>query len=63
MAVNNTTVGEMFQPVPPGVSWSAPPKSRPWLNPPQDTDLVTIANTYISLLGSAEVAKDFLDSI
>lgn len=63
MAVNNTTVGEVFQPVPPGVSWTAPPKSRPWLNPPQDTDIVTIANTYISLLGSSEVANDVLDAL
>lgn len=63
MAQNDATVGEMFQPVPPGVSWTAPPKSRPWLNPPQDTDVVTIANSYIGVLGSAEVANDILDSL
>lgn len=63
MAQNDATVGEMFQPVPPGVSWTAPPKSRPWLNPPQDTDVVTIANNYIGVLGSAEVANDILDSL
>lgn len=63
MAQSNATIGEVFQPVPPGVSWTAPPKSRPWLNPPKDTDVVTIANTYISLLGSEEVANDILDAL
>jgi hypothetical protein len=63
MAKSNSTVGEMFQPVAPGVSWTAPPKSRPWLTPPTDTDVVSIANTYIGLLSSAEVANDLLDAL
>lgn len=63
MAQNNTTVGEVLAPVPPGVSWTAPPKSRPWLNPPKDTDIVTIANTYISVLGGAESMNDVLDAL
>lgn len=63
MEQNDATVGEMFQPVPPGVSWTAPPKSRPWLNPPKDTDIVEIANTYISLLGSEQVVNDVLDAL
>ncbi len=63
MAQSNATVGEMLNPVPPGVSWTAPPKSRPWLNPPKDTDVVTIANTYISALGSVESMNDVLDAI
>jgi hypothetical protein len=63
MEKSNSTVGQMFQPVAPGVSWTAPPKSRPWLNPPKDTDVVSIANTYIGLLSSAEVANDLLDAL
>lgn len=63
MAQSNATVGEMFQPVPPGVSWTAPPKSRPWLNPPSDVNVVDIANTYISLLGSEEMVNDVLDAL
>jgi hypothetical protein len=63
MEKSNSTVGEMFQPVAPGVSWTAPPKGRPWLNPPKDTDIVSIANTYIGVLGSAEVANDLLDAL
>lgn len=63
MAQNNTTIGEVFTPIPPGVSWTAPPKSRPWLNPPKDTDIVTIANTYISVLGSPETMNDVLDAL
>ncbi len=63
MAQSNATVGEMFQPVPPGVSWTAPPKSRPWLNPPVDVNVVDVANTYISLLGSEEMVNDILDAL
>lgn len=63
MVKNDATVGEMFQPVPPGVSWTAPPKSRPWLNPPEETDLVTIANGYITSLGSESVVNDMLDAL
>jgi hypothetical protein len=63
MAQSNATVGEVFTPVPPGVSWTAPSKSRPWLNPPKDTDIVTIANTYISALGSVDSMNDVLDAI
>lgn len=63
MAQSNATVGEMFQPVPPGVSWTAPAKSRPWLNPPTDVNVVDIANTYISLLGSEEMVNDILDAL
>jgi len=63
MAQSNATVGEMFTPVPPGVSWTAPSRGRPWLNPPKDTDIVTIANTYLTLLGSAESMNDVLDAL
>jgi hypothetical protein len=63
MAKSNATIGEVFTPVPPGISWTADAKSRPWLNPPKDTDIVTIANTYISVLGSAETMNDVLDAI
>lgn len=63
MAKSNATVGEMFQPVPPGVSWTAPAKSRPWLNSPTDVNVVDIANTYISLLGSEEMVNDVLDAL
>lgn len=63
MAQSNATMGEMFTPVPPGVSWTAPPRGRPWLNPPKDTDIVEIANTYISALGSPEMMNDVLDAL
>lgn len=63
MAQSNTTMGEVMMPVPPGVSWTAPAKGRPWLNPPKDTDIVEIANTYLTLLGSAESMNDVLDAL
>ena len=63
MAKSNATIGEMFQPVPPGVSWTAAPKSRPWLNPPEETDIVTISNNYISALGDEASVNDVLDAL
>lgn len=63
MIKNDVTVGELFRPVPPGVSWTAPPKSRPWLNPPEETDIVAIANNYISAAGDEEMMNDLLDAL
>lgn len=63
MAKSNATVGDMYQPVPPGVSWTAPPKSRPWLNPPEETDIVAIANNYITTLGDEAMVNDILDAL
>lgn len=63
MVQNDATVGKMFQPVPPGVSWTAPPKSRPWLNPPEQTDIVDIANGYISKFGDENIVNDLLDTL
>lgn len=63
MAKSNATVGDLFQPVPPGVSWTAPPKSRPWLSPPEETDIVTISNNYISALGDEASVNDVLEAL
>lgn len=63
MAKSNATIGDMYQPVPPGVSWTAPPKSRPWLNPPEETNIVAIANNYISTLGDEGMVNDILDAL
>jgi hypothetical protein len=61
MEKSNATVGEMLMPVPPGISWTADPKSRPWLRPPEETDVVTIANNYITRLSSVDMMNDMLD--
>jgi hypothetical protein len=63
MLNSNTKVGDVYHPVPPGISWTAAPKSRPWLRPPQETDIVKIANNYIDMLGSTALMNDILDAL
>jgi hypothetical protein len=63
MLNSNTKLGEVFTPTPPGISWTADPKSRPWLRPPQETDVVKIANAYIDMLGNTELMNDVLDAL
>lgn len=63
MLENETKVGEVFAPVAPGISWTAPPKSRPWLNPPAQVDVSSVAKSYMVALGDAEAANDILDAL
>lgn len=63
MLENESKFGDMAVPVPPGVSWTAPAKSRPWLNPPKAISVAAVAKGYIDALGQAEVANDILDAL
>jgi len=63
MATNELTSGQVLQSVPAGISWTAPPKSRAWQNPPKFTKLSDVADTYISKLSSGEMANTVLDAI
>ncbi len=48
---------------PPGISWTAPEKSRPWQQPPQLTDISKVALYYIATISDEELMDDLLDSI
>ncbi len=63
MLENETKVGEVFAPVAPGISWTAPPKSRPWMNPPAQVDISSVAKSYMVALSDAEAANDILDAL
>jgi hypothetical protein len=63
MLENESTVGEMLTSQAPGISWTAPPKSRPWLNPPAQVKVTTVAKSYMMALGQAEAANDILDAL
>ena len=63
MATKRTSPVDAFRPTPPGISWTAPEKSQPWLNPPRRTDISEIAEMYISTLASKAMANDLLDSL
>jgi hypothetical protein len=63
MATNELTAGQVLQSVPAGISWTAPPKSRAWQNPPKFTNLSDVVDTYISRLASKEMANFVLDAL
>lgn len=48
---------------PPGVSWTAPEKSRPWQQPPQVTDISDVALFYIGTISNPDMMDDLLDAI
>lgn len=48
---------------PPGISFTAPEKSRPWQQPPKIVDLGDVVNYYISAISDAEIVDDLLNSL
>jgi hypothetical protein len=63
MATNELTAGQVLQPIPAGISWTAPEKSRAWQNPPKFTKLSDVANNYIAMLSSKQMANSVLDAL
>lgn len=63
MLENESKVGDVLSSPPPGISWTAPPKGRPWMNQPEATNVSSVAKYYIDSLGQAEVANDILDAL
>jgi len=56
-------VSELIKPTPAGISWTAPPKSRPWNTPPKITDVSEVAQSYIDKLSSGEIMNSVLDVV
>lgn len=54
---------DVIKPVPPGISWTAPPKGRPWTNPPKFVKVSDVAQGYIDNLSSASMMNSILDVI
>lgn len=63
MAANNFTPADIIKPVPPGISWTAPAKGRPWTTPPKIVKLSDVAQGYIDNLSSASTMNNILDVI
>lgn len=63
MATNELTAGQVLRPIPAGISWTAPEKSRAWQSPPKFTKLSDVANSYVSMLSSKDMANSVLDAI
>jgi len=63
MATNELTAGQVLRSTPVGFSWTAPEKSRAWQNPPKFTKLSDVANNYIAMLSSKNMANSVLDAV
>lgn len=55
--------GDIATAAPPGISWTAPEKSRAWLRPPDEVDVTSLANQYMAVLSAPQVANDILDAL
>lgn len=62
MATKPTPV-DVNRPIPPGVSWTDQPKSRPWQQPPRHVKLTDVAQMYMESLMSEDAGNDLLDSL
>ena len=49
--------------VPPGISWTAPMKGRPWMKPPKSVSVTSIAQQYIGMLGDEAATDSMLDAL
>lgn len=63
MLENESKVSDVLSVVPPGISWTAPSKGRPWMNQPKVVDVSSVAQGYINSLGQTEAANDILDAL
>jgi hypothetical protein len=63
MATNEITAGQALRSIPAGISWTAPEKSRAWQNSPKYTQFSDVANSYVSMLSSKDMANSVLDAL
>ena len=59
----DTKFADMGVAVPPGISWTAPLKGRPWMNPPKTVSVTDLANQYIAAIGDEASMNDVLDAL
>lgn len=63
MLENESKVSDVISIAPPGISWTAPSKGRPWMSAPKVVNIGAVAQGYIDSLGQAEAANDILDAL
>lgn len=54
---------EALRPIPPGMSWTDEPKSRPWQTPPKFTKITDVAQGYIDILSDKATINSLLDTL
>jgi len=63
MAKSNIPAFDVVTYTAPGISWTAPEKSRPWQQPPQFTNIMDVVNSYITSMSSEETMDNILDAL
>lgn len=59
----NMSPVDFIKPVPPGISWTAEPRGRPWSNPPKLVKVSEIAQGYIDNLSTPSAINNALGAI
>jgi hypothetical protein len=54
---------DLLKPIPPGISWTAPAKGRPWSQPPKMVKLSEVAQGYIDNLSSPKTIDSVIDAL
>lgn len=57
------TPADLIKPTPPGVSWTAPAKGRPWSQPPKFVDLGAVAQMYVDKMSDPAMMNNLIDSV
>lgn len=63
MQPNKSSPFDVLQPIAPGISWTAPEKSRPWQQPPQLVNIGEVVQRYMDSFSDPEVMSNAIDAI
>jgi len=63
MQTNKLSPFDVIRPVAPGISWTAPEKSRPWQQPPQLVNIGEVIQRYMDSFSDPEAMSNAIDAI
>jgi hypothetical protein len=60
---NKSSPFDVLQPIAPGISWTAPEKSRPWQQPPQLVNIGDVIQRYMNGFADPEAMSNAIDAL
>jgi len=63
MQPNKSSPFDVLQPIAPGISWTAPEKSRPWQQPQQLVNIGDVIHRYMDNFSNPEVMSNAIDVV
>jgi hypothetical protein len=63
MQPNKSSPFDVLQPIAPGISWTAPEKSRPWQQPPQLVNIGDVIQKYMDGFSDPEAMSNAIDAL